>query len=389
LTKKPTNAPTNQAESPAIISGTVWYDANGDGRHNDPNSALTNTDFLVSEEERGAGIGNFKVLLRQCGDDTRDLGVTYTFPSGMNVNSGNAEVFDADYLQEIQSGDYSAEGSSSTLPTAIGYYSFKVLPNMIPGEFYVVFQAPLGYKLTGGSGTYWEVHEEVTKDRVLPMVESVDGGRMLQFDDDYAVVGSDTNETMAANQTMDANQTMAVNQTMDANQTIGSMEVTPNNVAFNPTNKPTSYAGPIPKLNNFVNAIDLDTPITNVSDISPITHSGYFSRSRCISIKSNPMVIDEINAGMTEATWPLLSFQYASFILILTFYEQSTIDQSIRQLQDATECGVATTTSLECREYFKKKCEGNNVPDLWGCETPVNTGPVYDFEELNMEEVGI
>eukprot|EP00804_Cyclotella_cryptica_P020397 CCRYP_012631-RB/>CCRYP_012631-RB protein AED:0.47 eAED:0.90 QI:47/0/0.5/1/0/0/2/0/81 len=68
LTEKPTNAPMTLAETPSVISGVIWYDANGEGRRNDPNAALTEEDFDVSEKEMGAGIGNLKVLLRRCGD---------------------------------------------------------------------------------------------------------------------------------------------------------------------------------------------------------------------------------------------------------------------------------------------------------------------------------
>ena len=99
-------------------------------------------------------------------------------------------------------------------------------------------------------------------------------------------------------------------------------------------------------------------------------------RSRCISIKSNPIHIDDINAGIATSNWPLSSFQYASFVLIFKFYEQNSVT---RRLQN--------TLSLECREYYKMKAEGIPVADIWGCEEPVETGPVYEFEKLTMEEV--
>jgi hypothetical protein len=126
LTKKPTNAPTTRAESPSVISGVVWFDANGDGLQNDPNSALTNENFAVAEKERGSGIGNLRVLLRKCGNDEDEelVGVTYTFPSGQGVNLGKASVFDADYLSEIQTEDYSqgSSGEGDIEAGRIGYY---------------------------------------------------------------------------------------------------------------------------------------------------------------------------------------------------------------------------------------------------------------------------
>ena len=370
LTRKPTNAPTTRAENPAVISGVVWYDVNGDGLRNDPNSALTTDDFITSEKERGAGVGNLKVLLRKCGDDDNaaDLGVTYTFPSGMNVNRGQAAVFDAAYLQEIQTLDYYSDIGAGE--AKIGYYSFKILPNQIPGEFYLVFQSPMGYKLTGGDGVEWEVGKAALSDKVVPMVDEKRGGkRELQEDVENLGLGIGANETINP----DVNEMI----NSDVNETIiNDQAAAPNDTPKSPTNKPTSYEGYTPMLNNFISSFDFESPISNASDIGPITHSGYYSRSRCIPITATSLVIDEINAGMATSQWPLVSFQYASFVLKFTFYEQSS---NTRQLQE--------NTSLECREYQKMKSEGIPVEDIWGCETPIDTGPVYNFEELKLEEV--
>ena len=361
LTRKPSNAPTTRAENPAVISGVIWYDVNGDGLRNDPNSALTTDDFITSEKERGAGVGNLKVLLRKCGDDDNaaDLGVTYTFPSGMNVNRGQAAVFDAAYLQEIQTLDYYSDVGAAE--AKIGYFSFKILPNQIPGEFYLIFQSPMGYKLTGGDGVEWEVGKAAINDRVLPMVDEKRGGRRKLQEEENLDLGIGTNETISP----------------DTSETIINDQVLSNNVPISPTNKPTSYEGYTPKLNNFVSSFNFESPFNNISDIGPITHSGYYSRSRCIPITTASLVVDEINAGMATSQWPLVSFQYASFVLIFTFYEQTS--NFFRNLQE--------TTSLECREYQKMKSEGIPVEDIWGCDTPLDTGPVYNFEEFKLEEV--
>ncbi|KAL3781661.1 hypothetical protein ACHAWO_001601 [Cyclotella atomus] len=385
LTKKPTNSPTSQAESPAVISGTVWYDANADGRRNDPNSALTDQDFLTSEKERGAGVGNLKVLLRTCdNDDTREaLGVTYTFPSGQNVNNGKAEVFDAAYLQKIQNEDFYSEGADDV---KIGYYSFRILPNQIPGDFYLVFEAPFGYKLTGGSGLYWEVGEEALEDQVLPMVDGNvgSGTRYLQLDN--------ATETVDANEPVDTYATMsstAVNE-IAVNTTIVGSNETGGIISNLPTNKPTAYVGYdgyIPKLDKYINSFDFEVPIKNASTIGPITHSGYYARSRCISIKTNRMVVDEIDAGMSISQWPLTPFQYSSFVVTFSFFEQASIT---RQLQNNLDCEtVIEGASLECRLYQKMKCDGVKIADEWGCEEPINTGPLFVVEELTMEQGGV
>jgi hypothetical protein len=354
---------------------------------------LTEDDFLTSEKERGAGLGNLRVLLRQCSDN-RDLGVTYTFPNGMNVNGGKAKVFDAAYLQKIQNEDFYSDAMGADSRT-IGYYSFRILPNQIPDEFYVVFEAPFGYRVTGGSGLFWEVGEQALEDKVVPMVDGDGQGsssrRYLQLDD-YG------NETLDANQTLDSTETVGANETVDTYATMSSTAVNELSVnttivesnetgGIRPTNKPTShvgYEGYIPKLDNYINSFDFETPIKNVSTIGPITHSGYYARSRCISIKTNQIKVDEIDAGMAISQWPLTPFQYSSFVIILKFYEQASTTRHLQNL----DCEIVIEeASLECRLYQKMKCDGIPIADEWGCEQPINTGPLFVVEELTMEQV--
>eukprot|EP00569_Conticribra_weissflogii_P005946 CAMPEP_0171347652 /NCGR_PEP_ID=MMETSP0878-20121228/28557_1 /TAXON_ID=67004 /ORGANISM="Thalassiosira weissflogii, Strain CCMP1336" /LENGTH=175 /DNA_ID=CAMNT_0011851753 /DNA_START=124 /DNA_END=648 /DNA_ORIENTATION=- len=66
LTRRPTSSPTTKNELPSLISGKIWYDANGDGRRNTPTNALTVMDFQAGEDERGSGVANMKVYLRYC-----------------------------------------------------------------------------------------------------------------------------------------------------------------------------------------------------------------------------------------------------------------------------------------------------------------------------------
>jgi hypothetical protein len=33
------------------------------------------------------------------------------------------------------------------------------------------------------------------------------------------------------------------------------------------------------------------------------------------------------------------------------------------------------------------KCDGVKIADEWGCEEPINTGPLFVVEELTMEQV--
>eukprot|EP00984_Skeletonema_dohrnii_P022364 scaffold11495_cov88-Skeletonema_dohrnii-CCMP3373.AAC.1 len=173
ITQRPTSRPTTIRETPSLISGAVWYDANGDGVKNTIQNALTTADRDAASKERGSGVGNMKVTLRNCANDAL-LGVTYTFPrqsstvnsggGGESGVSGGVQIVDTDYLAEItqqqqfnlNGGDISSELGFGNVNTDLGYYSFRVLPNLLPGNFYVVFEAPEGYRLTAGSGMYWE-----------------------------------------------------------------------------------------------------------------------------------------------------------------------------------------------------------------------------------------
>ena len=409
FTKRLTNVPTTKNASPAVITGVVWYDANHDGRRNDPNTALTEADFITSEQERGAGLGNLKVTLRRC-DTHDDVAVTYTFPSGMTEERGEPQVFDATYLQQIINEDYyNNQGSSGGVEEVkIGMYSFQVLPNMIPGEYYVVFESPRGYMLTNGGGKEWEVGVEMRDDMVFPMIVSDDGkgrgspggvrrGLQSSLEEDDVSVNVEGVVDSFNNETIITSPTETIISTIDYSNAESGNEPTNNASTYNnleqssatkrPTEKPTSYEGYIPKFKDFSTSLDLDTLSSNKqTDLGPITHSGYFSRSKCISIRTNQILIEEINAGISEATWPLSTFQYASFVLTLSFFEQS--EDSVISCPGRKQRRQLQKDSLECREYAKKKAEGIPVDDVWGCDTEAKKGiSVDEFVTLTLEQV--
>lgn len=347
-------------------------------------------------------MGNLKVTLRRCRDDA-DVASTYTFPAGETEEKGDPRVFNAEYLQEILDRDYYSGGKAEEV--AIGMYSFQILPNMIPGEYYVLFESPRGYRLTNGGGREWEVGVELKEDTVFPMMMDGDGrgrgspggrrGLQSSLEDGVGVdadgaAESSSDETIAGPAVDDSNGGVGG----EANETMTDTATNENNseqsiATKRPTPKPTSYEGYIPEFEDFINSFDLDAfSSDDLSDVGPITHSGYFSRSKCISINTNPILIEEINAGMSEATWPLSTFQYASFVLTLSFYEQSegsAIYCSARRQQRRRQLQKDT---LECRKYAKMKAEGIPVDDVWGCETEVETGiSVDEFVKLTLEQV--
>lgn len=376
LTKRPTQQPTTEGELPSLISGVVWYDANGDGRRNTPNIALTVSDFQTSESERGAGISNMRVTLRQCGDD-KLVGVTYTFPRGL---SNGVTVLGGDYLETIQADTYQTGGvggasvDSANNVGEVGYYSFRILPDQTPNSFYVVFESPQGYRLTGGNGYYWEVHEEALNAGVVPMVEkSSSQGRDLQEFDGmvnetvYDPVEGDvfTNDT-AISDTLNGT-------TSSSNSNGGGTGFTIYDPSGNSNEQSTIYPTSIkPNIDGFTDSFDSGE--RNATLLGPITHSGYFARSRCISIAKGPTQVNQVDAGMAQDSWPLKPFQYASMVVTIQYYLPTR-----RELQAAI--------SLECRDYQKLKGEGIEVEDIWGCEKPLTAGgPRYDFEELTMEQ---
>eukprot|EP01082_Thalassiosira_pseudonana_P007330 g6888.t1 g6888 contig23:1421918-1424271(-) len=339
LTKRPTQQPTTEGELPSLISGVVWYDANGDGRRNTPNIALTVSDFQTSESERGAGISNMRVTLRQCGDDML-VGVTYTFH--------------VDCRMELP---FSVE---------ITWRRFK--------RIHTKLEVLVGYRLTGGNGYYWEVHEEALNAGVVPMVEkSSSQGRDLQEFDGmvnetvYDPVEGDvfTNDT-AISDTLNG-------KTSSSNSNGGGTGFTIYDPSGNSNEQSTIYPTSIkPNIDGFTDSFDSGE--RNATLLGPITHSGYFARSRCISIAKGPTQVNQVDAGMAQDSWPLKPFQYASMVVTIQYYLPTR-----RELQAAI--------SLECRDYQKLKGEGIEVEDIWGCEKPLTAGgPRYDFEELTMEQ---
>ena len=346
ITPEPTSRPTSLKETPSLISGRVWYDANGDGRVNTPQNAMTTTDRTASQNERGAGIGNMRITLRNCADDML-IGVTYTFPRSLGSSTnGGIEIVNADYLaeinqQQLDSITYGGTGEVNTglgygnVNNDLGYYSFRVLPSYLPGNFYVVFEAPEGYRLTTGSGDYWEVQEAGKNDVVQPILEAT---------------WNDNNNNKKKKKRRNVQE-----------------EDEDNGEDDNKDNTSSNFTIPIIPA----------TPDKVKHDI--INHSGYYARSKeCIFIKESPTTISGINYGLTKDSWPLSSFQYASFVLIIEFFAPSRRRQRNLQLVD----------SLECRKYQKLKGEGVEVEDIWGCETPLDVGggKQFDFAQLTIEQ---
>ena len=305
-----------------------------------------------------------RVTLRNCDNDAL-LDATYTFPRGSvssssgsgSGSSGGIEIINAEYLDEINqqqldSITYGGNGEVNTglgfgnVNNELGYYSFRVLPNYLPGNFYVVFEAPEGYRLTSGSGEYWEVQEAGLNDVVQPVLEAAWNNKKSSSS------GNDDSNTryLQENNGNDADDNDSNNNNNNNN----------NNTAI--TNS------------NFTIPIIPGTPDTIKLD--PINHSGYYARSKgCIYIKESPTTISNINYGLTKDSWPLHSFQYASFVIIIEFFAPARR----RGLQ---------INSLECRKYQKLKGEGVDIEDIWGCETPLDTGggKQFDFADLNIEQ---
>ncbi|KAL7533216.1 hypothetical protein ACHAWF_004388 [Thalassiosira exigua] len=376
-TSKPTNGPTPRSESPSLISGAAWYDANGDGRRNTLANALTTADRAAAAQERGAGMGNLKVTLRKCDTDEL-LGVTYTFPRSFGSGGGEVEVVDASYLEALQDqgrdailGGLENDGLGiGNTGGELGYYSFRILPFQIPGEFYAVFESPEGYRLSGGSGNYWEVGKAWAYDPTQPLMEKEwekeeeeeGGNRRLQG-----------NETEASGDygSGDSDNDNYNNQTSAAELGAPSEEPPP----------PPSDVSPS----------DLD---------GPVNHSGYYARSRCLRIEESPTRLARIDVGLTRDVWPLIPAQYASVVITIRFYamgggrrelRRETHGRSQRGLQgNAASAGEITIVndSLECRKYLKLKSEGIDVEDIWGCEGDGSGGPggTVDYEDLTMTQ---
>ena len=342
VTPRPTSQPTTEAEQPSLISGAIWYDHNGDGRSNTALNALSQTDYVAATKERGAGISNMRVTLRDC-NTNKLLGVTYTFPRSFGSGGeGGIEVVDSSYIETVQMQQVENSGYSNLANDGLGigntegrlgYYSFRILPFQIPGEFYVVFESPEGYRLSGGSGDYWEVYKHALNDNVQPVMEAFWEGaenRRLQLD-----VGSAFNDTTTSVQTAESAQ----------------YDNTPGNM------RPAK-----PK--------------------DPINYSGYYATSKCLTLNKSPTRITRIDAGLSEDPWPILPFQYASLVVTIRFY--APIGRKRRY-----ERKLQNVLSLECRRYEKLKSEGIEVEDIWGCETGGSTGSgvqIVDFKELTLPE---
>ena len=350
-TPRPTSRPTTIEETPSLVSGVVWYDANGDGRQNSLLDTLTQMDHDASMSERGAGISNMRITLRSCSNDAL-LGVTYTFPRAFGFGSeGNIEIIDSSYIEQIQIQEQDSMGYSDVANDGLGigntegklgYYSFRVLPSQIPGEFYVVFESPEGYRLTGGSGDYWEVYESAMYDMVQPVMEAT-------WRRNENVAGSSNNNDNRVLQTDDNDEAATLNATMSSNQ----------------TTVDTSNGRPQqPK--------------------EPINYSGYFARSSCFPIQKSPTQVTNINAGLTEDSWPLVPFQYASFVVTIRFFSAPGTRRKRRRQRELQQ-----PLSLECRKYEKDKADGKNPEDKWGCEQGPSSGGnslQFNFEKLTLAQ---
>ena len=358
-TPRPTPRPTTLSETPSLVSGVVWYDANGDGRTNTALNALTQMEYDASQQERGAGVSNMRITLRQCDTDFL-LGVTYTFPRTVKQGGSNIEIVDATYITNIQ--DQQQDNTVLGFNVAddglgigntegkLGYYSFRVLPNQIPGQFYVAFESPQDYRLTGGRGDAWEVYKGA-EDIVQPVMTASwneignsnanpDGtsGRRLQTMDEQGVDTNSMNEIISEEEGL----ILAVGE-----------EEGDDGRPKQPTD--------------------------------PINYSGYFARSSCFTIQKSPSQVKNIYAGLTKDSWPLVPYQYASFVVTIKFYMPTELRRDRRRNRRRRKL-----VSLECRKYAKDKADGKNPEDLWNCEqgpsSGKNTISLADFKELTLEQ---
>jgi len=363
-TLRPTSRPTTIEETPSLVSGQVWYDSNGDGRKNTALNALSQMDYESSLKERGAGISNMRVTLRQCSTNNL-LSVTYTFPrsfgftgSGSGGGGDSVEVIDGSYIQQVQNQEKEnmeytnlandGLGIGNT-ESKLGFYSFRVLPSQIDhDDFYVVFEAPNQYRLTTGSGEYWEVYQSVD-DIVQPVMEA----EWLDADN---ADGSKTNGNRGGNR----NRKRVLQTLITTNGTDDFL--LQDDAAFEVL-------------------VEEDDDRPQLPD-EPINYSGYYARSECFPIEHSPSQVKNIDIGLTKDSWPLVPYQYASFVVTIRFYDgrgQRRRNSRHRQLQPPL--------SLECRKYLKDKQDGKKVEDLWNCEQGPSSGGntiSLDFEDLTL-----
>jgi len=217
----------------------------------------------------------------------------------------------------------------------LGYYRFHILPHHVPGEYYVAFEAPPGYRITGGSGEDWEVYRSALYDKVLPVPTTEAPWLPPAAAAAAAVVGeNNSNSTPAAAATTTATTTTSVD------RGDGGIE-------------------------------------------GPIAHSGRYAASRCFDVRSSPTRIGRVDAGLARDDGPspnlLVPHQYASLVVVVRFYVADYRRRRHRDLQ---------LFALECREYEKAKSEGIYVEDVWGCEGGAggSTASSSELPVLSLEE---
>ena len=134
------------------FSGTVWYDVNGDGIRG---SALNRT---LNAMEYDIGIGNVNVSLVRCDDDTI-VATTMSAPYSHLLKEG---------ISRRKTDD----------PIA-GMYSFPIdgmgEEYIRAGRYYVMFQAPMGYKIGGNTLPLGRIcHLEVEVSHVATVVDNIE-----------------------------------------------------------------------------------------------------------------------------------------------------------------------------------------------------------------------
>ena len=94
-------------------------------------------------------------------------------------------------------------------------------------------------------------------------------------------------------------------------------------------------------------------------------------------------MLPNIDAGLTEDTWPLVPFQYASLVVTIKFYSRGR-----KQIRNRNRRQRKLQESLECRKYQKLKSDGIEVEDIWGCEQGQSggSGPQVKYEELTLDD---
>jgi len=138
------------------LSGTIWYDVNGDGIRG---SALNRT---LNAMEYDMGIGNVNISLVRCDDDTI-VATTKSSPYSHMLKEG---------ISRRKTDD----------PIA-GMYSFPIdgmgVDYIRAGRYYVMFQAPMGYKIGGNTlplGRIRNLEVEASNVATVDSIECTPGG---------------------------------------------------------------------------------------------------------------------------------------------------------------------------------------------------------------------